>query len=37
MDGDVAPLDALRATGARVIVDEAHPTGVDRPAASTRT
>jgi 8-amino-7-oxononanoate synthase len=28
MDGDVAPLTALRATGARLIVDAAHHTGV---------
>jgi 8-amino-7-oxononanoate synthase len=30
MDGDVAPLAALRATGARLIVDGAHHTGVIR-------
>jgi len=28
MDGDVAPLEAIVETGARVIVDEAHATGV---------
>jgi 8-amino-7-oxononanoate synthase len=31
MDGDVAPLEAIVETGARVIVDEAHATGVIGP------